>query len=126
MSRIARSSICVIVFVALVPMATAQSLDGFWRSEGYGYVFYVHGSELRTVQITHTTCVLGYTARRVPGQVSGREATFIRPATQNTFFVRRGGSGNHKLLHFEYTTSDVRINRLSKLPEICNKLTTNT
>ncbi len=54
-----------------------------------------------------------------------REATFQMKGGR-LFFVRSGGSNDHKVLHFEGAASDVRIDRLSRMPEVCNHPTPDT
>jgi len=93
MSRIARSSIFLIVFLASVPFATAQSLEGFWRSEGYGYVFEIRGSSLKAFDVTKTTCVFDFTAQRDRRAVVGWEATFTTKQG-DAYFIRTGGSSD--------------------------------
>jgi hypothetical protein len=105
--------------------AIAQPLDGVWQSQGYGYVFEIQGSFLKAFEITTQTCVPGFTAQRLNGAVSGREATF-RTKDRETYFVRTGDAGDHKLLHQEESITDIRIDRLAKLPEVCNQPTANT
>ena len=41
-----------------------QSLDGVWKSEGYGMVFGIQGTTLKSFEVTATTCVLGDAAQR--------------------------------------------------------------
>jgi hypothetical protein len=103
----------------------AQSLDGVWRSRGYGDVFEISGPTVKTFQVTSTTCVPGFTAQRDPATVAGREATFIHDSNE-VFFIRSGGKRNHKLLHNEGSASDVRLDRLSHLPAVCDRPTLNT
>ena len=40
-----------------------QTLDGVWRSEGYGLVFDIQGATLKSFEVTATTCVLGNAAK---------------------------------------------------------------
>ncbi len=109
---------------ALVP-APAAPVDGVWRSQGYGYVFAIEGRTLRAFEVTSTTCVPGFTAERDPADVPGREATFKTPEGQ-TYFIRDGGPDDHKRLHSEGSASDVRIDRLPRLPAMCDHPTANT
>ena len=56
--------------------AQKQSLDGVWRSEGYGLVFDIQGATLKSFEVTATTCVPGDAAQREDTSTDGREATF--------------------------------------------------
>jgi hypothetical protein len=108
-----------------VAPAVGQSLDGAWRSEGYGYAFNVRDGEWTAFEITSATCVSGFTATRSGGAVSDREATFKR-TDGISFFVRPGGSNDHRVLHFDPSASDMRIDRQSRMPAVCDHLTPNT
>ena len=112
---------------AFVASATPQvpSLEGVWRSQGYGYVMEIKGPTLRAFEVTATTCVPGFTARRDDTAIAGREATF-KTTGGGVYFIRTGGSGDHRLLHSEGSASDVRIDRLPRLPAVCGHPTPNT
>jgi len=105
--------------------ASAQSLDGVWRSQGYGYVLEFQGPSLKSFQVTATTCVPGFSARLEDTPVPGREATF-RTADGSVFFVRSGGASDHKLLHTDGSASDMRIDRVARKPAACEPPTANT
>jgi hypothetical protein len=42
------------------------------------------------------------------------------------FFLRSGGTADHRLLHNVWSASDVRIDRIAKLPATCDHPTPNT
>jgi len=109
----------------LVLPAFGQSIDGAWLSEGYGYAFNVRDGEWTAFEITSTTCVPSFTATRSGGTMSGREASFKR-ADGVSFFLRPGGSNDHRVLHFDGTASDMRIDRQSRMPAVCDHPTPNT
>jgi hypothetical protein len=111
-------------FLSVTP-AAGQSLDGVWRSEGYGYAFNVRGGDWQAFEITSTTCVTGFTATRSGGTMPDREATF-KMKDGRPFFVRPGGSNDHRVLHFDGSASDMRIDRLARMPMICDHLTPDT
>ncbi len=120
----ARISAVVLAALAAVN-AQAPSLDGVWRTQGYGYVLRVRGASLEAFEVTATSCVAGFTAERDTSVVSGREATF-KTAEGNVFFIREGGSTDHKVLHHEGSASDVRVDRVPRLPGACEHPTPNT
>ena len=105
--------------------AQSPSMDGVWRSQGYGNVFVIHGATLNAFEVTNTTCVAGETAAVDTTPVRGRTATF-RTRSGSEVFVRAGGSADHKLLHSEGSASDERIDHLPRLPAVCDHLTENT
>lgn len=104
----------------------AGSVDGLWRSQGYGYIFEIQGSTLKTFEVTETTCVAGRTAQRRATAVPGTEATFAADADGDVITIRAGGSEDHKRLHIDGAASDIRIDRVPGLPAFCNALTSNT
>jgi hypothetical protein len=105
--------------------AQKQSLDGVWRSEGYGMVFDIQGATLKSFEVTATTCVVADAAQRDDSSMAGREATF-KPTDGDVFFIRSGGTADHRLLHNVSAVSDVRIDRIAKLPATCEHPTPNT
>jgi hypothetical protein len=114
------------VLCALAPAAlAAQSLDGIWRSQGYGYVFEIRGRSLSAWEVTAGTCVKSLTATGDSAAVPGREATF-RTRDGNVFFVRAGGSKDFHLLHYDGSASDMRIDRIAAIPPVCTPPTTDT
>src|SRR5262245_19955246 len=122
-----RRSIVLLAIAALqsaAPAAVQSSLDGIWRSQGYGNVYEVRGESWTAYEVTTTTCVRGFTAKASGGAGADREATFADGG--RSFFVRSGGSDAHKVLHFDGAASDVRIDRLPRLPAICERPTADT
>src|SRR5690242_1637655 len=83
-------------------------MDGVWRTQGYGLVFQIKGPELQAYEVTRTTCVKGFTARRDTATVPGRELTFTSTDGQ-VLFVRPGGTDDHKVLHNDGSASDMRV-----------------
>ncbi len=69
------------------------------------------GSTLQALEVTTTTCVPGFTALMDAATIAGREATFKRKGG-NDFFMRTGGSNDHRILHNQGSASDVRIDLL--------------
>ena len=118
-------SVLLMAVVAGGAPAQSPSMDGVWRSQGYGNVYEIHGSTLNAFEVTNTTCVAGGTAAVDTTPVPGRVAT-IRTPGGGEMFVRAGGSADHKLLHSEGSASDERIDRIPRLPAVCDHPTENT
>ena len=77
MKRIIAVTLTVLAALGLSgSSAQKQSLDGVWRSEGYGMVFDIQGATLKSFEVTATTCVLGDPAQREETSIVAREATF--------------------------------------------------
>ena len=109
-----------VVTLAPVTAYGADSLDGIWRSQGYGYVCNFQGSALKAFEVTRTTSVPGFTATRYPTAGPEREVTFTT-TDRDVFFVRPGGDALHQTLHFDGSASDMRIDRLPRLPPVCDQ-----
>ncbi len=105
--------------------ALPQSLDGVWRSEGYGYVFEIKGPVLKEFEITKTTCVQGFTAQRQKVADAKSEAAF-KSKNEGMFFIRSGEANDHKLLDQEDSVAEIRIDRLARMPAVCDHPTPNT
>ena len=104
------------------------SLDGIWQSQGYGYVFEIQGPRLKAFEVTSTTCVPGLTGRLQKAVTPGREATF-KTSERDLLFIRTDESNranDERLLHFEGSASDLQIDRLQKIPAVCEPPTPNT
>src|SRR5438105_5046499 len=104
---------------SLIPLA-AQSLDGVWRSQGYGNLYQIHGPTLKTFEVTTTTCVPSFTAKAI----AGREATF--KSRIGVFSISAGTSDNRKLLQYADSLSTIKIERLPNMPAVCDPPTPNT
>ena len=117
-------SVLLIAVVATGAPAQSPSMDGVWRSQGYGNVVEIHGQTLNTFEVTSTTCVPGGTGSVEATPVAGRTATFKTPGGEA--FVRAGDSADHKVLHREGSASDERIDRIPRLPAVCDQPTENT
>ena len=120
-----RFSIIFAVAIAAIASPRISSLDGVWRSLGYGEVLEIKGSQVKSFEVTATTCVPDGTAQRVDMQIAGREATF-KTAEGSVFFIRAGGTSDHRVLHNEGSASDVRIDRIPSLPAVCSDPTPDT
>ncbi|MBV8513666.1 MAG: S41 family peptidase [Acidobacteria bacterium] len=126
MKWIIAATLTVLVVLSLSGSSVhEQSLDGVWRSEGYGMLFDIHGTTLKSFEVTTTTCVPGDAAQREDTGIDGREATF-KTTDEDLFFIRSGGTADHRLLHNVSSVSDVRIDRIAKLPATCEHPTPNT
>lgn len=62
--------------------------------------------------MTEATCLRGFSADRDTTSDPGREATF-RTSGRDVYFVRSGGSGDHRLPHNDGSASDMRIDRIA-------------
>jgi hypothetical protein len=116
----------VTLAVALLATATvhasAQSLDGTWRSDGYGWVFDIRGDSLRAREVTAVSCIAAFRAHRVAAP-AGAVAAFTFDGSPTTVQVLRGSATDVMRLHLEGSASDYIIRRVSAAPAVCNQET---
>lgn len=111
--------------VAAAPLS-AQSLDGVWKTQGYGFVFQVKDGALTAWEVTSTTCLPSFEATQdTSAAIPGREATF-GTKDGDVFFVRAGGSADHRRLHGDGAASDMLIDRIDRVPARCSPPTADT
>jgi hypothetical protein len=126
MKRIIAVTLAVLAVLGLSgSSAQKQSLDGVWGSEGYGMAFDIHGATLKSFEVSATTCVPSDAAQREDSSMADREATF-KTTDGDEFFIRSGGTGDHRVLHNIGSVSDVRLDRIARLPATCEHPTPNT
>lgn len=104
--------------------ASSNLLDGVWRSDGWGLVYQIHGDALRAFEITSTTCVAAFKAKRLSRTTPGQEAIFR--ARGGTFNILPGNDENHRRLVHPAGLTSIVLEHLSKLPPVCTPPTANT
>jgi hypothetical protein len=101
---------------AIPAVCADPGLNGIWQSEGYGNIFVIEGTHIESFQFTTTTCVKGPAAHFVD---AGRK---FKNSEGDSFTIRDGDPADHKLVH----PGEMRLDRISALPPVCNHLTPNT
>ena len=107
--------------VAIVPRLSAQSLEGTWRSEGYGWVYEIRGDSLRAREVTAVSCLPSFRAHR-DSAPAGAVAAFTFDGSPTTIQVLRGAAADRLRLHLEGSASDYLIRR-AEVPAVCNQET---
>ncbi len=109
----------VAAVLAAVCRAGSTPLDGVWRSAGWGDVYVIRGASWETYEVTSSTCVAGFTARRVaPG------GNRFRARDGSRFAVV--GEGLRRWLARDGEINRVLLEPLDALPAACAPLTSNT
>lgn len=67
--------IALAVLVGSRVNAFDPSIEGVWKSRGWGYIYEIRGSALQAFEVTSATCVRGFKAARLPSESPG-QATF--------------------------------------------------
>jgi C-terminal processing protease CtpA/Prc len=96
----------------------AQSLDGRWRSEGYGLYFDVSGETLKAFEVTAISCLPSFSAQRAAAESNG-DVVFKVVDRPTTFILRSGKDRDRRLLHQNGAASDVVIRRQRVAPAAC-------
>ena len=94
-----------------------ESLDGVWKTEGYGIVLRVHGDALEAFELTALSCIPSMGAHRV--QSDGPGILFQADSDPNTFRVLPGTSADTRRFHEDGAASDKIIDRITSLPAGC-------
>jgi hypothetical protein len=102
----------------------AQSVDGGWRSEGYGLYFDVSGPTIKAFEVTAVSCLPAFTAQRT-SDATGGDVVFKVVDRPTTFILRSGGRADRRLLHMNGAASDIVIQRAAA-PAACSKPTADT
>ncbi|MFN8574678.1 MAG: S41 family peptidase [Gemmatimonadaceae bacterium] len=120
------SRLLSVASLTVVAPLSGQSLDGVWKTQGYGLILRVKGQDLTAWEVTSTTCLDSFEATRdTSAAVAGREATFSTK-DGSVFFVRAGGSRDHRRMHSDGAASDMLIDRVDVVPARCTPPTTDT
>src|SRR5262245_392103 len=74
------------------PRASADPLDGWWVSDGYGLVLEIKGERIKALQITAISCLPDWTAKRQDKTSEGAEAVFVITPASGKILVKPGSS----------------------------------
>jgi hypothetical protein len=113
------------LMVILVAPGFGQSLDGVWRSQGYGTEYEIHASGLKSFEVTTTTCVGGFAAKRLPARDTSAQIAF-QSRDSSLFFIGPGASPDNKVLLRPDGLSGIYIDRVAALSPACTPFTPNT
>lgn len=121
---------CEIRLIVLAVLAAecpgvSATLDGVWRSQGWGFVYSVRETDWQAFEVTSTTCVAAGKAKRITGDVPGIEATF-RSRDGNVFSIVADGDSERKRITTPTGLTSIAIERISVLPRACTPPTANT
>jgi Peptidase family S41 len=123
----AAASIVLAAAVAGASGAPAPgALTGFWKSDGYGYVFDAKGEGLQAYEVTKATCVRSFEAKRKrkASEPAGAEAVY--EDGDEVFIMKPTPDPDVKRLHYDGAASDMVIRRVPALPPVCTALTPDT
>lgn len=116
--------IAIVVLISGCVSASDHSIEGVWRSRGWGYIYEIRGSALQAFEVTSTTCVRGFKAARLSSE-SPRQATF-RTGSGDVFHITANGEDDHKRIVHPRGLTSIAIERLPALPQMCAPPTPDT
>jgi len=103
--------------------ATAQSLDGFWQSDGYGLLVEIRGVKMSVSQMTSISCLPWWTAKRSDSG-SKNEIAFKRGDA--VIRLTPGSSSDMLLMRESVSISSMELRRLNDRPKNCTEKLANT
>jgi hypothetical protein len=114
-----------LVLIASSMNASTRSLDGLWRSEGWGSLYEMKGMTLRSFEVTRTTCVAGFSARRIFDGTVENKSTFRSPK-EGLFYIVDGADEAHASIQRAAGLISIPLTRISVLPDVCKAPTANS
>jgi len=104
--------------------ATAQSLDGFWQSDGYGLLVEIRGAKMSVSQITSISCLPWWTAKR--SDTVGNKSEVVFKRGDAVIRLTPGSSSDMLLMRESASISSMRLRRVSARPKNCSEKLANT
>jgi hypothetical protein len=111
--------IAIVALAAGSVSASPPPLDGVWRSQSWGLVYQIRGSNLQAFEVTSTTCVQRVQAKRLSPET-------FRTRDGDVFNIVAGGDADRKRVVHPTGLTTIALERLPTLPEICTPPTANT
>jgi hypothetical protein len=106
------------------PAAEKQSLEGYWLSDGYGYLAEIKGDEIKVQQITTVSCIPSGTLTLQAEPVDPRGTRFVSKES-DILFLSPGPSPDSEWFHVPGAASKILFRRVRGRPEACTRETPN-
>jgi hypothetical protein len=103
----------------------ADSLDGIWQSDGYGYVIEAKGNEVDVYEVTKNSAIPSLTATNVDQTPGDGAVDFANDNDPTTFEIKSTDSDDVKRLHADGSVGDIILNRIDEKPAVFDKPTSN-
>ena len=110
-----------IVFMLAIafPSVRATSLDGFWVSDGYGFLIEIHDTKMSFYETTSVSCLPSMTAERTtPGQSKGE--VIFRDGDE-LIHVFPGATPDALVVHADGSISNFGLRRVADKPKPCTE-----
>lgn len=109
---------CIAAVLLGAPLR-AGSIDGFWKSDGYGLVAEIDGDNLSVFEITSISCTPTAKGTRKPDAAGSREAAFALDGDLVRFVP--GPSADDARVHLDGAASDIILHRIAAKPKACEQ-----
>ena len=106
-----------LLFLLPALLAQTPSIDGVWRSVGWGYIYEIRGSTLQAFEVTSSTCVTGFRAQRLTVDPTAGETKFQVRRDTPLRLLHPSDSAPQRIVQAGVMTSIV-FERLDSLPAI--------
>ncbi len=104
--------------------AKAQSLDGFWQSDGYGLLVEIRGAKMSVSQTTSISCLPWWTAKRSESIGNKSEVVFKRGDA--VIHLTPVLSPDMLIMRESVSISSMELRRVSARPKNCSEKLANT
>jgi hypothetical protein len=99
--------------------AIAQSLDGFWQSDGYGLLVQIGGAKMSVSQTTSISCLPWWTAKQSDSSGSKSEVVFKRGDA--VIHLTPGSSPDMLIMRESVSISSMELRRVNARPKNCSE-----
>jgi hypothetical protein len=108
-----------------------DSLQGTWKSDGYGYIAEIEGDELSLFEVTENSCIPAFTANNADQTPGDGEVNFavdtLDPQTNfiQNFTLKSTADKDVMIMDEEGSSTDVTFERIDEKPSVCDTPTSN-
>ena len=106
-------------------VSAADSLDGWWQSDGYGLLLEIKGEQVNAFETTAISCLPTATAKRQVETSDGAEAVLVMNEAPIKILVTAGTSADHRFFGFIGAASSIGFRRLAQPPATYGKQVAN-
>src|SRR5262245_46998687 len=104
---------------------TAEPLDGYWLSDGYGYLAEIRGGRIALFEITPFSCIASETLTEETDPPDPRGRRFVTKDRSTLLFLDPGPSADSEWFGDPSAASRMPFRRAAARPEACGRKTPN-
>jgi hypothetical protein len=106
----------------------ADTLEGIWQSDGYGYVIEAKGNELNLYNVTKNGAIPYISVTNIDKTPGDGAVEFATPTNDSplNFKIKSTDSEDIKILDVDSTTSDITLKRIDEKPAVFDQPIPNT